>query len=86
MYNGESLSKDSAIHGKRGGEKDTFNDKQSPVAERNTGGEQGPGDRSKEAAWQIGPRPTPLTGRENVGGGSRGKSPEPTPGPFAGSR
>jgi hypothetical protein len=23
------------------------------------------------------PRPTPLTGREHVGGGSRGKSPDP---------
>ena len=32
-------------------EKDTFlNDKQSLIAERKTGGEQGPGDRSKEAA------------------------------------
>jgi hypothetical protein len=41
---------------------------------------------SKEAAQQKGPRPTPLTGREHVGGGSRGKSPEPTPGPCAGSR
>jgi hypothetical protein len=31
--------------------KDTFiNDKQSQIAERKTDGEQGPGDRSKEAA------------------------------------
>ena len=35
---------------------------------------------------QRGPRPTPLTGRAHVGGGSRGKSPNPTPGPCAGSR
>jgi hypothetical protein len=30
--------------------KDTFNDKRSQIAERKTGDEQGPGDRSKEAA------------------------------------
>ena len=29
--------------------KDTFNDKQSQIAERKTGGEQGPGDRSKDS-------------------------------------
>jgi hypothetical protein len=49
-------------------------------------GEQGPGDHGKEAAEQKSPRPTPLTGREHVGGGSRGKSPDPTPGPCARSR
>ena len=41
---------------------------------------------SKEAAQQKGPRPTPLTGREHVGGGSRGKSPNPAPGPYPRSR
>ena len=32
------------------------------------------------------PRPTPLTGREHVGSGSRGKSPDPAPGPCSRSR
>ena len=33
-------------------ETDTFNDKQSQIAERKTGGGRGPGDRSKEAVEQ----------------------------------
>ena len=67
-------------------EKHPFNDKQSQIAERKTVGEQGPGDHGKEAAEQKSPRLTPLTGREHVGGGNRGKSPDPTPGPCARSR
>jgi len=39
--------------------------------------------RGREAAVkkriQKTPRPTPLTGREHVGGGNRGKSPDPAP-------
>jgi hypothetical protein len=57
----------------------TFNDKQSQIAERKTGNGRGPGNHSHEAVEQLGPRPTPLTGRAHVGGGSRGKSPNPTP-------
>jgi hypothetical protein len=54
-------------------EKNPFDDEQSQIAERKTVGEQGPGDHGKEAAEQKGPRP--ITGREHVSGGSRGKSP-----------
>jgi hypothetical protein len=57
----------------------TFNDKQSQIAERKSGNGRGPGNHSQEAGEQLGPRPTPLTGRAHVGGGSRGKSPNPTP-------
>ena len=57
----------------------TFIDKQSQIAERKTGNGRGPGNHSNEAGKQLGPRPTPLTGRAHVGGGSRGKSPNPTP-------
>jgi hypothetical protein len=45
-------------------EKHPFIDKQSQIAERKTVGEQGPGDRSKEAAEQKRPGPTPLTGQK----------------------
>jgi hypothetical protein len=55
-------------------EKNPFNGKQSQIAKRKTVGEQGPGDHGKEAAEQKKPMPTPLTGREHVGGGSRGNN------------
>jgi hypothetical protein len=44
------------------------------------------GRQRSKSRIQKSPKPTPLTGREHVGGWSRGKCPDPAPGPCPKSR
>ena len=74
-------------------EKHPFIDKQSQIAERKTVGEQGPGDRSKEAAQQTGLNPLNKRSQAHTTNGTRargrrepGQKPRPHTGPVLENR